>query len=217
MKKLFAYILFLFLMISTTSAKDEIQFYPWPSGCNIQATIRDSNALIWNKTGWEIYSDANITDYNLSLTDNSENDYSRDFPTEITTAGKYRVKTYLVAGSSLAITDEPIGGGEINWDGSAEITVFSTKNDINNLIIEVNNIPTAAENRDAIFAKTSITAGGTWTFEKIVKLQTAWLLGNWQEPDVNGTYEIMDGEDPNTAVLEYTPSETGPPKEVTVP
>lgn len=78
-------------------------------------------------------------------------------------------------------------------------------------------VPTAAENRDAVFAKTGITEGGTWTFEDLTKYQAAWLMGKWTDSnDVDG-YDISDAEDPNTTVLQYESSGSEPYKSVTVP
>ena len=93
----------------------------------------------------------------------------------------------------------------------------------NNLIEDVNTniIDAIADQNDItvaeIFAKTGITAGGTWTFGEIVKYSTAWLIGKWTDEEGDGTYEISDAEDPNTTVLEYTSSATSPQKEVTLP
>lgn len=74
-----------------------------------------------------------------------------------------------------------------------------------------------AEVDTAIFAKTGITAGGSWTFSKIIKMLTAWAAGKWQDKSGSpGTYEVLDAEDGTTKILEVTPSETSPQKDITV-
>jgi len=69
----------------------------------------------------------------------------------------------------------------------------------------------------AIFAKTGITAGGTWTLAKILKVLTAWATGKWQDKSGSpGTYEILDPDDGTTVIAEITPSATTPQKQVTI-
>lgn len=71
---------------------------------------------------------------------------------------------------------------------------------------------------NAIFSKTGITAGGTWTFEDIIKIQTAWLVGEWQDKSGSpGTYQILDAEDQNTVVIEVDVNNTSKYKEITIP
>ena len=68
-----------------------------------------------------------------------------------------------------------------------------------------------------LLAKTGITAGGTWTFEKIMKVLTAWAAGKWQDKAGSpGTYEVLDPDDGTTVIAEVTPSETTPQKLVTI-
>ncbi|MGA1979464.1 MAG: hypothetical protein ABSG99_02710 [Sedimentisphaerales bacterium] len=88
----------------------------------------------------------------------------------------------------------------------------------NGKIDDINtSVPTAAEIRDAIFAKTGITAGGTRTYKEIIKLQDAWLLGKWTDSNEAGTYNISDAEDMNVTILKYTPGVTSPQKTVITP
>lgn len=69
----------------------------------------------------------------------------------------------------------------------------------------------------ALMADTGITAGGTWTFEKAMKVLTAWATGKWQDKSgVSGTYQILDPDDGLTVILEITPSATSPQKTVVV-
>lgn len=79
-------------------------------------------------------------------------------------------------------------------------------------------IPTAEENRDAIFNKTGITAAGTWTFEKICKVMAAWSVGEWQDKTGSpGTYQVLDAEDQNTPVVEVNISDTSKYREIIIP
>lgn len=69
----------------------------------------------------------------------------------------------------------------------------------------------------AIFAKSGITAGGTWTFAKVLKVMTAWAAGKWQDKSGSpGTYEVLDPDDGTTVIAEITPSVTTPQKQVTI-
>jgi hypothetical protein len=64
-----------------------------------------------------------------------------------------------------------------------------------------------------IFAAVGLTAGGTWTFAKILKVLIAWNAGKWQSKvGVTGVYQILDPEDNTTVILEVTPSLTSPQK-----
>ncbi len=69
----------------------------------------------------------------------------------------------------------------------------------------------------AIFAKTGITAGGVYTFEKAIKIITAWAAGDWIDKSGEaGTHEILDPDDGSTVIMEAIQSETTPFKDITV-
>lgn len=51
--------------------------------------------------------------------------YSVDFPSVITTAGVYRIAIAKRAGGSAAVGDSRIAEGELYWDGSAEVDLFT--------------------------------------------------------------------------------------------
>ncbi len=69
---------------------------------------------------------ANIADSNY---------YTVNFPTDITT-GVYRIQIFLQAGGSAhADNDTEIAQGEIYWDGTAEIDIFTLDTSINDDII----------------------------------------------------------------------------------
>jgi len=69
----------------------------------------------------------------------------------------------------------------------------------------------------SIFAKTGITAGGTWDFTKAVKVLVAWTMGLARDKaGVPGTIEILDPDNGTTVIAELTRSDTTPYKTVTV-
>jgi hypothetical protein len=80
------------------------------------------------------------------------------------------------------------------------------------------NFSTPEENAEAVFDHNGITAGGTWTYEKILKLQMAWLLGEWQDKAGSpGVYEILDVEDKATSTIEMDINDTSKYKGITIP
>ncbi len=61
----------------------------------------------------------------------------------------------------------------------------------------------ATELANAMKAITGITEGGTWTWEKIMKIATAWVAGNWRvKPSNSDVQELMDAENGTTVILE---------------
>ncbi len=69
----------------------------------------------------------------------------------------------------------------------------------------------------AMKAIIGITVGGTWTWEKIMKICTAWISGNWRiKPTDNTKQELMDAENGTTVILEQSLSQTTPYRTITV-
>jgi hypothetical protein len=95
-------------------------------------------------------------------------------------------------------------------------------NDINDVTLaeldDVNNgLVSAADVVTALMADTGITEGGTWTFEKMFKIMTAWSVGKWRDKaGVSGTCEVLDPDDGTTVIFEITPSATTPQKTVVI-
>ncbi len=55
----------------------------------------------------------------------------------------------------------------------------------------------------AMKAIIGITVGGAWTWEKIMKITTAWIAGNWRRKSSNlDVQELLDAEDGATVILE---------------
>jgi hypothetical protein len=70
---------------------------------------------------------------------------------------------------------------------------------------------------NTFFEKTGITVGGTWTFGKILRILAAWMVGNWQvKSGTVNTYQVSDAENPDAVVLEVTPNQETPQKQVSV-
>jgi len=60
----------------------------------------------------------------------------------------------------------------------------------------------ATELAAAMKAITGITEGGTWTWEKIMKITTAFMAGDWRLDATGTKQELMDAEDGSTVILE---------------
>lgn len=57
----------------------------------------------------------------------------------------------------------------------------------------------------AMLAMVGITEGGTWTYEKAMKIMTAFMAGNWRVKASDSTkQELMDAEDGTTVILEQS-------------
>lgn len=67
------------------------------------------------------WSDGDVGDYDIPLTDMTSGQYIADFPTAIGQSGRFKINIYKQAGASPAITDTVIGTGEILWSLTAEI------------------------------------------------------------------------------------------------
>jgi hypothetical protein len=75
----------------------------------------------------------------------------------------------------------------------------------------------AADVVTALMASTGVTAGGTFTFGKIMRLHAAWSSGNWRlKAGTTSTFQILDPDDKTTVIAEITPSETTPYKMVNI-
>lgn len=69
----------------------------------------------------------------------------------------------------------------------------------------VGSLVTASEIATALKALTGITAGGTWTWEKMMKIMTAWIAGNWRvKVNESNVQELLDAENGTTVILEQT-------------
>jgi len=93
---------------------------------------------VWNNTDsqFDTYTDADILKYDIPLTNQVDSDYhSADFPSAIG-AGVYRVQVMEQVGGSIdADADVVVAQGEIYWDSTAEIDIFTLDTTINDDVI----------------------------------------------------------------------------------
>ncbi len=84
-----------------------------------------------NFVTWE--GDGSVGDYDLPLADHDGDYYSVDFPSGIS-AGVYRVTVFQqAAGAPHADNDFSIAQGEIYWDGTAEIDIYTGSLDLTDI------------------------------------------------------------------------------------
>ena len=171
----------------------------------------------WNGSAWETWSDGNIDNYDIPLTDLGGRVFSFDFPAGITTAGWYPITIRERFGANPALTDPEVGDSLVAWDGSGvlrgNVDAIAFSSSKANNVSQHNPAAVVA----ALLAATGVTAGNTWTFAKAVKVIVAWAAGSWRAKDGEpGTYEILDPDDGTTVIAEITPSTGNPPKSVTV-
>jgi hypothetical protein len=112
-------------------------------------------ALIWNNaddtiwdvvaSAWDTYTDADIDDYDLVLTNQVDSDYySVDFPSGIA-AGIYHVQIMRQIGGAIdADADVAVAQGVMYWDGSAEITLVTINSNVGQVHVVQDESPGAA-------------------------------------------------------------------------
>ena len=87
---------------------------------------RKTDDKVWNNTDsqFDVYTDADIDKYDVVLANQVDSDYhSVDFPSAIITEGVYRVQIFLIVGAGIDADDDlGVAQGEIDWDGTQEIT-----------------------------------------------------------------------------------------------
>ena len=98
-------------------------------------------ALVWRKTvvkvwndddsQFDTYTDADILKYDIPLTNHVDSDYhTANFPAAIST-GVYRVQVMLQVGGAIdADADYGVGMGEIYWDGTKEVSLYSIQEEV---------------------------------------------------------------------------------------
>lgn len=100
---------------------EQIQVQYSTSAVTLYAVIRNSAGQVWNGTSFGTYSTASLSTYAVSMTEQgtASRYYAANFPTGITTAGRYAFVIFQKLGGSFAETDTVVSGGSIDWDGSA--------------------------------------------------------------------------------------------------
>ena len=75
----------------------------------------------------------------------------------------------------------------------------------------------AAEVVTALMADTGFTAGGTMTYEKLMKLLAGMVAGTWRDKPGDSTkQELLDADDDSTVLLEITLAASTPYKSVDI-
>jgi hypothetical protein len=97
----------------------------YTSDNTLYAVVRNSTGDVWYPAGqvFESWGTGGRTadDYDILLTDKSGSRYVGDFDVNIS-AGEYSVQVFLQAGVDPADGDSLVGGGEIIWSGTGEVT-----------------------------------------------------------------------------------------------
>lgn len=99
------------------------------TGANLYALIRDRDGKVADVAvdqAFETFADASLGDYDLAGAEQgtASQCYAFTFPAWIA-AGTYTVHVYERAGGSPAVTDDLVGQGSIEWDGSEIVTLTS--------------------------------------------------------------------------------------------
>lgn len=111
------------------------------TGANLYALIRDDDGNVADvavDNAFEAFADASLDDYDLAGTEQgtASRCYAFTFPSWIS-AGTYKVDIFEQAGGTPAVTDDLVGSGVIEWDGSAIVSqaakLIAIAGDVENL------------------------------------------------------------------------------------
>ncbi len=227
----FHYIVFDSTAAALTASSTTVNGYEF----SFDGTNEITNYSLWQ----DVYAIKAITDQITITGGLVESDTIKVNGEDVLTADE--IKDTIEAGDSLtgikAQTDKLTFTGtdvQVTLDGE-EVTTDSasreaSKADVSALalqqtVLDVNDnvrgdiaaLPTAAEIETQIFAHTGITEGGTWSLEKQFKIASAWMFGTTRlKSGYVNTYEVLDPDDGETVILEYTLSTATPYKVVTI-
>jgi hypothetical protein len=114
-------------------------FGKYNSGFNLDAYVfKKADDEIFDEADggdtFEVWADGNVLNYDIPMTDQGDGFYSVDFPTAITTEGVYRIIIKLRVGANAAVGDIGLFQGELTWDGTGEIDIFTLDNTMNILL-----------------------------------------------------------------------------------
>jgi len=163
---------------------------------------------------WDTYDGADLGDYDISAAVASGGLWSGDFPVEVAN-GFYIYQFRIRAGANPAEGDILVDSRKGYWNGS----IFSSSAlDANGRvdISKIEGVDATDQIVIAIKTMTGFTAGGTWTYQELIKAIAAYLLGTWQDKSGDPTtQEILDAEDDATVILEILAATTSPYKATT--
>lgn len=95
------------------------------TGYTVYAHVLSTPGYRWNTVDEELeaYQSANYADYDIAMVEQgSSGVFLGNFPTALTQSGHYNIFYYRQIGGSPAEGDPVIGTGEIQWNGSAEVS-----------------------------------------------------------------------------------------------
>jgi hypothetical protein len=95
----------------------------------------DDKVCIPASGAFETWNDVNVLTYDIPMTDRGDGYYSAGFPATITTEGVYRVIIKLRTGVEAEVGNTGLFQGELSWDGTEEIDLFTIDNSISTLTV----------------------------------------------------------------------------------
>jgi hypothetical protein len=97
---------------------DTLQVQHTASGATLYALIRDADGAVWNGLAFEAYLTANLSNYDIALTEQgtASRYYTAAMPA--LAAGRYSVVVFVQAGGAPAETDTVAATGLGEWDGT---------------------------------------------------------------------------------------------------
>ena len=167
----------LFLIPCTAFGTGEVKITD-ATGKTIYAVYLNPSGQVWNGTTFAAITNANWATYGILLTEQGTTGiYLGNFPTVITTAGRYSTLIYEEATTGTeAVGDKLIGSGSLDWNGTVVITLTSLNTTTSSILTSSNNngtaiaaVQTSTNNNGTAIAtgnaQTTATAIGTavWT------------------------------------------------------
>jgi len=148
---------------------EQIQVQYSTSAVTLYAVIRNSAGQVWNGSSFGTYATASLSTYAINMTEQgtASRYYAVNFPTGITTAGRYAFSIFQKLGGSFAETDTVISGGSVDWDGSAIAGSAATTLKVGSLVTASLGTFTLAKTTNITgfndIAATAIVSGGAIT------------------------------------------------------
>ena len=133
---------------------------------------------------------------------------------DLTSTMKTSVTTAASAATPAVTVSDKTGFSLAN--GSIVTATFGTCDLTSTMKTSVTTAASAATPTVTV-SNAGMTAGGTYTFAKLVKILAAGLAGQVKDKSGSaGVYQVLDAEDQTTVILEITPAESTPYKSVTI-